>query len=79
MSKLEYPEPISPHREKLLINLQDGDAPEHPSTLEEAIDRLSPDLRKWSLQIFDFAEIAMEEFKTHDLIAQIFESAPGPS
>jgi len=77
MSKLEYPEPISPHREKLLINLQDGDAPEHPSTLEEAIDRLSPDLRKWSLQIFDFAEIAMEEFKTHDLIAQIFESAPG--
>ncbi|KAA1079082.1 hypothetical protein PGT21_030934 [Puccinia graminis f. sp. tritici] len=80
MMKLQYPTGLQPPRsdqEKPLINLQDENAMDYPSILEEEIDSLSADLRKWSLEIFGFAEIAMKEFKTHDLIAQIFEQTPG--
>ncbi|KAH9471729.1 hypothetical protein MJO29_002500 [Puccinia striiformis f. sp. tritici] len=80
MSKSPYPARIQPllqEKEKPLINLQDEDTAGYPSTLEDEIDRLSDDLREWSLKIFGYAEIAMKEFKTHDLIAQIFEQTPG--
>jgi hypothetical protein len=80
MMKLQYPTGLQPppsDPEKPLISLQDENAMEYPSILEEEIDSLSADLRKWSMEIFGFAEIAMKEFKTHDLIAQIFEQTPG--
>ncbi|POW01599.1 hypothetical protein PSTT_12367 [Puccinia striiformis] len=80
MSKSSYParlQPLAQEKEKPLINLHEEDTAEYPSTLEDEIDRLSDDLREWSLKIFGYAEIAMKEFKTHDLIAQIFEQTPG--
>lgn len=45
--------------------------------LEQTIDELSEELRSFSLKMFEYAEIAMKEYKTHDLLAKFMEQQPG--
>ncbi|MBW0512357.1 hypothetical protein O181_052072 [Austropuccinia psidii MF-1] len=65
-----------PIENQLLVNFH-HDLQQQILLIEDEIDSLSHRLRNWSLQIFEFAEIAMHEFKTHDLISEIFEKTPG--
>ncbi|KAI8452106.1 hypothetical protein BY996DRAFT_7248504 [Phakopsora pachyrhizi] len=45
--------------------------------IEDRIDELSDRLREFSLKMFEFPELAMKEFKTHDLLASFMEEQTG--
>ncbi|KAG0140118.1 hypothetical protein CROQUDRAFT_136864 [Cronartium quercuum f. sp. fusiforme G11] len=45
--------------------------------LEQTIDDLSPKLREFSLKMFEYPELAMKEFKTHDLLANFMSQQSG--
>ncbi|KAH9807887.1 amidohydrolase [Melampsora americana] len=59
--------------------LTSSEPPNDPylSIIEEQIDDLSNDLRTFSLKMFEFAEIAMKEYRTHDLLADFMSNQSG--
>lgn len=47
--------------------------------IEAAVDDMSSALRDFSLKMHDFAEIALKEYKTHDLLAGFMKDQGPPS
>ncbi|EGG00930.1 amidohydrolase [Melampsora larici-populina 98AG31] len=50
---------------------------EYLSIIEQSIDNLSNDLRTFSLKMFEYAETAMKEYHTHDLLADFMSQQSG--
>lgn len=46
--------------------------------IQETVEALSDDLRRFSLKMHGYAEVAMKEYKTHDLMADFMEDQGPP-